>query len=182
MRLKLLDFGFATNDNIEQLTSYRGTHSYMAPEIKKGLIYNGRQIDVFSVGVVLFSLVRGLFPFGEARSNDYWYNLLRQGKLNTYFSKVDSKGRLSHEFKDLITSIFAEEGSSRPTIAQIRAHPWMQMEQDCQELVRHRLLRVVAEKRQTAPPSPLCDQLSKGSRLKSREANESFSSKAQETY
>ena len=117
MRLKLLDFGFATNDNIERLTSYRGTHSYMAPEMKKGLIYNGREIDVFSVGVVLFSLVRGLFPFGEAKSNDYWYNLLRQGKFNTYFSKVDSKGKLSEGFKDLITSIFAEEGSSRPTIA-----------------------------------------------------------------
>ena len=35
----------------------------MAPEIRKGKEYNGKEIDIFSVGVVLFSLVRGLFPF-----------------------------------------------------------------------------------------------------------------------
>ena len=102
----------------------------MAPEIKRGLIYDGRQIDIFSVGVVLFSLVRGLFPFGEARSSDYWYNLLRQGQYDQYFSRLDSKGLLSPEFKDLVTSIFQENGADRPTIEQIRAHPWMQMEQD----------------------------------------------------
>jgi len=106
MRIKLLDFGFATTKNIQQLTGYRGTHSYMAPEIKRGLIYDGRQIDIFSVGVVLFSLVRGLFPFGEARSSDYWYNHLRQGQYDQYFSRLDSKGLLSPEFKDLVTSIF----------------------------------------------------------------------------
>ena len=106
MRIKLLDFGFATTKNIQQLTGYRGTHSYMAPEIKRGLIYDGRQIDIFSVGVVLFSLVRGLFPFGEARSSDYWYNLLRQGQYDQYFSRLDSKGRLSPEFRHLVTSIF----------------------------------------------------------------------------
>ena len=178
MRLKLLDFGFATTKNIDQLTSYRGTQSYMAPEIKKGLVYEGRQVDIFSVGVVLFSLVRGLFPFGEAKSSDYWYSLIRQGNFDQYFSRLDTKGNLSPEFKDLITAIFAEDGERRPTIAQIKAHPWMQMEQGQQELVRKRLQAAIASKRQIAPPSPLCDQVKKGA-LNPREASESFSSKTQ---
>ena len=42
LNLKLLDFGFATNESIEELTSYYGTQSYMAPEIKKGEVYNGK--------------------------------------------------------------------------------------------------------------------------------------------
>ena len=88
----------------------------MAPEIKKGEVYDGKEVDIFSLGVVLYSLVRGLFPFGEARSDDYWYNLIREKRFDYYFSKVDAEGILSEEFKDLITSMFAEEGKDRPSI------------------------------------------------------------------
>ena len=88
----------------------------MAPEIKKGDVYNGKQVDIFSLGVVLYSLVRGLFPFGEARSDDYWYDLIRKKRFDYYFSKVDAEGILSEEFKDLITQMFAEDGKERPTI------------------------------------------------------------------
>ena len=34
MNIKLADFGFATYKSIENLKTYRGTMSYMAPEIK----------------------------------------------------------------------------------------------------------------------------------------------------
>ena len=34
--MKLADFGFATYKKIEKLSSYRGTMTYMAPEIKEG--------------------------------------------------------------------------------------------------------------------------------------------------
>lgn len=124
MNIKLLDFGFSAYENINSLTSYRGTHTYMAPEIKKGLKYKGTEIDIFSLGVVLFAMVRGLFPFAEARRTDYWYNLIRTGQIDMYFNKCKSE-HLSAEFKDLIISIFAEDGSMRPTIEQIRQHPWM---------------------------------------------------------
>ena len=36
MHLKVADFGFATYRNVGQLKSYRGTMTYMAPEIKEG--------------------------------------------------------------------------------------------------------------------------------------------------
>lgn len=116
MNIRLLDFGFATYQNINNLTSYRGTLTYMAPEIKKGEKYKGSEIDIFSLGVVLFAMVRGLFPFQEARRSDYWYNLLRTGETETYFSKLDKSGILSAEFRDLIVAMFAEEGCRRPTI------------------------------------------------------------------
>jgi serine/threonine protein kinase len=34
--MKVADFGFATYKKIEKLSSYRGTMTYMAPEIKEG--------------------------------------------------------------------------------------------------------------------------------------------------
>ena len=42
MNLKLADFGFATNKDIENLDLFRGTQSYMAPEIRNGDTYNGK--------------------------------------------------------------------------------------------------------------------------------------------
>jgi serine/threonine protein kinase len=79
MTLKVADFGYAAQGT-EQLRSYRGTFTYMAPEIKEGRTYDGKQADLFSVGVVLFILIRGIFPFKEARKEEFFYNLLCQGK------------------------------------------------------------------------------------------------------
>lgn len=63
MRLKIADFGFATYKKISQLSSYRGTKTYMAPEIREGKVYDGRKSDIFSLGVILFIVVHGIFPF-----------------------------------------------------------------------------------------------------------------------
>ena len=57
MNLKVADYGFATQKHINKLQSYRGTKTYMAPEIKEGKNYNGKKIDMFSTGVILWILV-----------------------------------------------------------------------------------------------------------------------------
>jgi serine/threonine protein kinase len=57
MNLKVADFGFATYKKINKLQSYRGTMTYMAPEIKEGKVYDGKQIDMFSIGVILFIII-----------------------------------------------------------------------------------------------------------------------------
>jgi len=55
--LKIADFGFACYKSIDNLKSYRGTMTYMAPEIKEGKTYDGTQVDLFSVGVIIFIIV-----------------------------------------------------------------------------------------------------------------------------
>jgi len=57
LNLKVADFGFATYKKVHKLKSYRGTMTYMAPEIKEGKVYDGKQIDMFSTGVILFIIV-----------------------------------------------------------------------------------------------------------------------------
>ena len=42
LNLKVADFGFATYKKINKLQSYRGTMTYMAPEIKEGKVYDGK--------------------------------------------------------------------------------------------------------------------------------------------
>lgn len=124
MNLKIADFGFACYKNIYNLQSYRGTMTYMAPEIKEGKKYDGTQVDIFSLGVILFVLVVGIFPFMESRSSDYFYNLLMTGQTDLYWQKVNGT-HLSADFKDLIEKMLSYDANRRPTIDEIMQHPWM---------------------------------------------------------
>lgn len=57
LNLKIADFGYASFQKTDMLSSYRGTFTYMAPEIKEGKQYVGSQVDIFSSGVILFILI-----------------------------------------------------------------------------------------------------------------------------
>lgn len=46
------------------------------------------------------------------------------GKLDTYWQKVGGQN-LSDDFKDLILKMFSYDGSKRPTVEELRSHPWM---------------------------------------------------------
>ena len=76
------------------------------------------------MGVILFIIVQGIFPFKEARKEEYFYNLLLTGQIDTYFSKVNGQG-LSDDFKNLILSFFSYDGEKRPSLQDIKNHPWM---------------------------------------------------------
>lgn len=96
----------------------------MAPEIKEGKVYNGTCVDLFSVGVILFIIVKGIFPFKEAKRDEYFYNLILTGQIELYFEKVRG-ANLSAEFKDLILALFSYDPKQRPSIEAIKAHPWL---------------------------------------------------------
>jgi len=63
----LADFGFAGplagRDGSGYLTTKLGTSNYMAPEIHEEKPYNGRQVDLFSLGIILFIMVAQSPPF-----------------------------------------------------------------------------------------------------------------------
>jgi serine/threonine protein kinase len=61
MRIKLIDFGFASEMDIQ--TEYRGNVNYSAPEVLSFTPFNGKMADMWSAGVCLFATVAGYFPF-----------------------------------------------------------------------------------------------------------------------
>ena len=101
MSLKVADFGYASQGGTQGLKSYRGTFTYMAPEIKEGRVYDGKKADLFSAAVVLFIMVRGIFPFKEARKEEFFFNFLVNKNYSEYWKKVEST-YLSEECKDLL--------------------------------------------------------------------------------
>ena len=155
----MADFGFASYKNVDALKSYRGTMTYMAPEIKESKTYKGTQVDVFSLGVILFIIVQGIFPFKEARREEYFYGLLLNGRIEHYWTKVNG-GTLSQAFKDLVLKLFSYDGDQRPTTEQIRNSAWMNDSSYDKEATRQLLMTELARKNglkaaaraQTLPP------------------------------
>ena len=63
-QIKLIDFGFSVQISLDnKLNIYCGTPSYMAPEIHSRKDYYGPPVDVWALGVMLFAMSCGRFPF-----------------------------------------------------------------------------------------------------------------------
>lgn len=60
--VKLIDFGFATT--VAKGETHCGTPNYMAPELfQKKVIYNTFKVDVWALGILLYYLYEGCYPF-----------------------------------------------------------------------------------------------------------------------
>lgn len=130
--LKIADFGYATllagrkGDGV--LKTHLGTVSYAAPEILAHKDYNGVCADIFSCGVILFVLVTGKLPFGKAHRTDPMYKIIANCEYENYWkvmlTKIPSNIPISEEFKSLLNLILAYDPMQRPSISEIKNHPW----------------------------------------------------------
>lgn len=70
---KLIDFGFSTCFPLERkVKMFCGTPSYMSPEIVSRIEYRGDKADIWALGVVLFALLQGFFPFKGSSDSDLY--------------------------------------------------------------------------------------------------------------
>ena len=106
------------------LQNFPGTPNYAAPELLLRQPYYGKSDDIFSLGVTLFVLITGIFPFKLALPNDIFYQYIAKGDYIEFW-KRKSFLNLSPSFMQLFNSMIAFDFTQRPSISEIRQSNWM---------------------------------------------------------
>ena len=87
--IKITDFGFllplAGRDRTAWLKSRVGTLTYMAPEVLARENYQGKAIDIYSLGVILFVLYLGNMPMEKASSEDKFFKCLSSNRTELFW-------------------------------------------------------------------------------------------------
>ena len=79
--MKVIDFGFSTCFPIEKkVKMFCGTPKYMAPEIVALKEFAGPPVDVWALGVMLYVLLTGNFPFRGATEREL-YKRIQTGQF-----------------------------------------------------------------------------------------------------
>ncbi|XP_066226172.1 serine/threonine-protein kinase SIK1 [Saccopteryx leptura] len=119
MDIKLADFGFGNfYKSGEPLSTWCGSPPYAAPEVFEGKEYEGPQLDIWSLGVVLYVLVCGSLPF-DGPSLPALRQRVLEGRFRIPFF-------MSRDCETLIRRMLVVDPAKRISIAQIRQHRWMQ--------------------------------------------------------
>ncbi|XP_023230020.1 serine/threonine-protein kinase SIK2-like isoform X4 [Centruroides sculpturatus] len=118
MNVKIADFGFSNFYSVtQQLATWCGSPPYAAPEVFEGKKYVGPEIDVWSLGVVLYVLVCGALPFDGSNLPALREKVLSGRFRVPYF--------MSSECEHLIRKMLTVDPVKRYTIDQVKHHIWM---------------------------------------------------------
>ncbi|MES1922081.1 hypothetical protein MHBO_003599, partial [Bonamia ostreae] len=98
-----------------------GTLSYVAPEVLIGEGY-GKEIDLWSLGVIMYVVLRGALPF-SGKDRKTIMNRIKTQKLT--FSS-EKWATISSEAKDLITKLLQIKPENRINITDAMNHSWFQ--------------------------------------------------------
>ena len=111
-KLKIIDFCFSTCiPNDKKIKIFCGTPSYMAPEIVMKTEYCGPPADIWAMGVLLFTILSGQFPYRGATDEELYDKICRAD----YHLPKEVKDSLSPAAKDLISKLFSLTAEDRPT-------------------------------------------------------------------
>jgi MAP/microtubule affinity-regulating kinase len=98
LKVRIIDFGFACLSQ-EKLRMYCGTKSYMPPELVRRIPYDGQAMDIWALGVVLFKLLTGDYPFGADGDKNLESNIVNAYYKVPFFVSVKAKDLLDKMFK-----------------------------------------------------------------------------------
>ena len=117
-QIKLIDFGFA---NIYSprgfLETNCGSPLYASPEIVQGVKYVGPEVDIWSLGVILFAMLTGTLPFEDENLKGLYAKICA--------GKYTCPSYLSPEAQDLIRMMLTTDPKQRATMKDIKFSTWI---------------------------------------------------------
>jgi len=129
-KIKLIDFGLCeVGKNCKsQSTYWCGSPDYVSPEILERTSYSLCKCDVWSLGIVLFTLLFAELPFGL----DDRVRAISEGESHPQLIfPTRFKDSVSDEAKNLIEQLLAIDPSKRPFLEDIKAHVWLKRRSLC---------------------------------------------------
>lgn len=121
--LVLADFGIAKSltDSKQKLTSMAGSFGYAAPEVLLGTGH-GKPCDIWSLGVITYTILSGYSPFRSETIDDFLVEVLHS-KFIVFHERYWKT--ISKEAKDFISKMLCTNPSLRPTANELLKHPWI---------------------------------------------------------
>ncbi|XP_074603309.1 MAP/microtubule affinity-regulating kinase 3-like isoform X2 [Brevipalpus obovatus] len=127
MNIKIADFGFSNEFNPGQkLDTFCGSPPYAAPELFQGKKYDGPEVDVWSLGVILYTLVSGSLPFDGQNLKELRERVLR-GKYRIPFY-------MSTDCENLLKKFLVLNPTKRASLETIMKDKWMNIGYDDDDL------------------------------------------------
>uniref|UniRef100_A0A9J8AGM7 non-specific serine/threonine protein kinase n=1 Tax=Cyprinus carpio carpio TaxID=630221 RepID=A0A9J8AGM7_CYPCA len=127
MNIKIADFGFSNEFMVgNKLDTFCGSPPYAAPELFQGKKYDGPEVDVWSLGVILYTLVSGSLPFDGQNLKELRERVLR-GKYRIPFY-------MSTDCENLLKRFLVLNPTKRGTLEQIMKERWINAGFDDDEL------------------------------------------------
>lgn len=128
-RVQISDFGVCNQfEGVDALLSdTAGTPAFVAPEaLKENLsTYSGKALDIWQMGVTLYSFVYGQVPFHDENILNL-YNKIKNDPL-----KFPDRPIISDNLKDLLRKMLEKEPEKRIKLSDIKTHVWVTQDGLC---------------------------------------------------
>lgn len=116
--IKIIDFGLSNfYEQKRFLSTFCGSLYFAAPELLNGTKYIGPEIDVWSLGIVLYVLLHGQVPFDDAEISDLHEKIM---KVNFEISSS-----ISDEGQALLKGMICKNSLQRYSMKVVNSHSWV---------------------------------------------------------
>nr|XP_046245899.1 MAP/microtubule affinity-regulating kinase 4 isoform X4 [Scatophagus argus] len=128
--IKIADFGFSNEFSAgSKLDTFCGSPPYAAPELFQGKKYDGPEVDIWSLGVILYTLVSGSLPFDGQNLKELRERVLRGKYRVPFYMSTDCEG--------ILRRFLVLNPAKRCSLEQIMKDKWLNVGYDGDELKPH---------------------------------------------
>uniref|UniRef100_A0A673A8L2 MAP/microtubule affinity-regulating kinase 3 n=1 Tax=Sphaeramia orbicularis TaxID=375764 RepID=A0A673A8L2_9TELE len=128
--IKIADFGFSNEFTLgNKLDTFCGSPPYAAPELFQGKKYDGPEVDVWSLGVILYTLVSGSLPFDGQNLKELRERVLRGKYRVPFYMSTDCEG--------ILRRFLVLNPAKRCTLEQVMKDKWINTGYEGDDLKPH---------------------------------------------
>ncbi|XP_021356238.1 uncharacterized protein LOC110452193 [Mizuhopecten yessoensis] len=153
--IKIVDFGLSNTFNPNELMkTHCGSLEYAAPELFSPAGKYGPEIDIWSIGIVLYAIVVGKLPFTTPYTDQYRREkLLQQIEKGLIEQHNREMAHITSDCKDILKKILEPNPDLRLSVVEIEKHPWVTYNEKMPFYAFHAFPRDKGMKAKTTPQS-----------------------------